>query len=202
MSVVPLRREGATVLRPRGRSVTAALRPEGLATRERGPQGAPGRDGATFSGFGYQQVTELASEVGATLSPGQRVPLVMTVDSAQGSSTLQGPFAGFNFFDGVTLRARRIGDAMDLRLTATVTPSVAGGSMSVDCTINGSPQLTDVDSSQIFGAAGQPQRISFRLVLLPKAVFVANGAKLFLTSTVPLTVRAETLVILPRTAGP
>ena len=154
-----------------------------------------------FLGFGYVQYTEIASEIGATLSPNQRIPVAMTIDPAQTANTLSGPFQAFPFFDGQSLRARKYGDAYEVRLTVTANASITGGAVYVDCSINGSTQPTDEDQANLEAPAGTDERLSFKLKLFPKTVFVANQAKLFITSSVPVTIRNETLVIEPISAG-
>ena len=178
----------------------ATLRqPVPLETEERGPQGAPG---PAFTGFGYVQYTAQTTSPVLNLAPGVRTPLMMLIDPAQTSNTLKGPFAGFDFWDGTTLHARSAGDLYELRFTLTATTAIAGGTLTTEVTINGLTVATDNDSEALSYAAGQPQRVGFKLRLLPKAGFVAGGARIYLTSTVPVSITSEVLVVDPTNAGP
>jgi hypothetical protein len=167
------------------------------AVIERGPQGAPGTAGEAFYGYGYIQYVEASTDVGAVLLPSVRAPLSMTIDPLQTTDALAGVFKGFPFFDGSLLHARALGDAYDIRFTMTVTAQVAGGSVTVDATINGLTTLTDSDTATLSAPAGQGQRIAFRLKLFPKAVFLSNGVRLFVTSSVGAVVTSESLVVEP-----
>lgn len=164
-----------------------------------GPQGPAG---PSFGGFGYIQYVALTSSPVLNLSPGVRTPLSMLIDPAQTSNTLKGPFEGFPFWDGTTLWARSAGDLYEVRFTLTATSAIAGGTLTTDVTINGLTVATDNDSEALSYPAGQPQRVGFKLRLLPKAGFVAGGAKIYLTSTVPVAITSEVLVVDPTNAGP
>lgn len=154
-----------------------------------------------FTGFGYIQYVALTSSPVLNLSPGVRTPLMMQIDPTQTSDTLKGPFAGFAFWDGTTLRARAAGDLYEVRFTLTATSAISGGTLTTDVTINGLTVATDNDSEALSYPAGQPQRVGFKLRLLPKAGFVSGGAKIYLTSTVPVSITSEVLVIDPTNAG-
>ena len=165
-------------------------------------QGPQGPTDSSFSGFGYVQFMALTTSPILNLAPGVRTPLVMAIDPTQTSNTLKGPFAGFTFWDGSTLSARAVGDLYELRFTLTATSAIAGGTLTTDITINGLTVATDNDSEALSYPAGQPQRVGFKLRLLPKAGFVSGGAQIYLTSTVPVAVTSEVLVIDPTNAGP
>ena len=169
-----------------------------LETEERGPQGPPG---PTFTGFGYVQYVAQAASPVLTLAPGVRTSLAMLIDIAQTSDTLKGAFTGFGFWDGTTLRARAAGDLYEVRFTLTATAAISGGTLTTDVTINGLAVATDNDSEALSSPAGQPQRVGFKLRLLPKAGFVSGGAKIYLTSTVPVSITSEVLVVDPTNAG-
>ena len=164
----------------------------------RGPQGPPGK---TFSGFGYVQYTAQTASPLLNLLPGVRTPLTMLIDPAQTSDTLKEPFAGFPFWNGATLRARAAGDLYEVRFTLTATSAVAGGTLTTEVAVNGLTTVTDNDSEALSYPAGQPQRVGFKLRLLPKAVFVLNGAQIYLTATVPVSITSEVLVVDPTNAG-
>ena len=66
---------------------------------------------------------------------------------------------------------------------------------------NGATTLTDIDNASMSASAGQDQKLSFKLKVFPKTTFVAGGAKLYITANVPVTIRNETLVIEPISAG-
>ena len=164
-----------------------------------GPQGPAG---PSFGGFGYVQYTALTTSPVLNLAPNVRTALMMLVDPTQTSNTLKGPFAGFTFWDGTTLWARLAGDLYEVRFTLTATAAISGGTLTTDVTINGLTVATDNDSEALSYPAGQPQRVGFKLRLLPKAGFVAGGAKIYLTSTVPVSITSEVLVVDPTNAGP
>ncbi len=155
-----------------------------------------------FTGFGYKQYVAASASPTLTLLPDVRTPITMMVDPTQTTDTLKAPFGGFAFWDGSLLHARAVGDVYELRLTLTATSAVAGGTLSMDVTIVGLTVATDLDSEALSYPAGQPQRVGFKLRLLPKAGFVSGGAQIFVTSTVPCTITNEVLVIDPSNAGP
>lgn len=173
-----------------------------------GPQGPPGQTGPAgppgpdFTGFGYVQYTAMSDAQPVQLTPGVRTQVVMDVDPTQTTMALKGPFAGFQFWDGQTLRARASGDAYRVRLTLTATAAVAGGSLVFDAAVTGLSATTDTDTESLTYPAGSPQRSGCKLDLYPKSVFVAAGAKIFVTSTVPVSLSSEVLVVSPANAGP
>ena len=173
-----------------------------LTPLPQGPAGAQGPPGPSFGGFGYIQYLALATAPPLVLAPSVRTPLVMAIDPTQTTDTLKAPFAGFGFWDGSLLHARMVGDVYEVRVTMTATAAVAGGTLVMDATIVGLTVATDIDSESLSYPAGQGQRIGFKLRLLPKAAFVAGGAQIFITSTVPVSITSEVLVVDPSNAGP
>ncbi len=156
---------------------------------------------ALSRGLGYVQYTEKTGQPNVAVDANVRVPIVMVIDPTLTSSTLTTPFDTFTFFDGTTIFARQIGDAYDIRLTLAATAAVAGGSISIDATINGGTQLTDIDTAPLTAPAGTSQKLSFKLKVFPKTTFVANGARLYITSTVLVAINSETLIIEPISAA-
>jgi hypothetical protein len=184
---VPVLRVAAPTMPGLVRSLVAGgIGPAG----QRGPQGVPG----DYGSIRYDEVN--ATPI--TLTPNQPTAFtlaapVLTVNS------LRGPFAGFVFLslDGSTLSARANGDTYLIRARMSVVASLAGGSFTTDLVI---PSVSGPSSTRpraLMRPAGTPELIDELFQAFPGAGFIANGATVMLTSTVPAVVTPQTLFVTP-----
>lgn len=157
--------------------------------------------GPAFKGFGYVQYIGAAAAAPLQLSAETSVSVGMPPDAGQTLALLRGPFVGWDFWTGSILNARAVGDVYLLRLTATATSPVQGGGVTAQALVNGATVPIDTAHCPLTAPAGQPQFLTFRFELVPKQTFVAGGAGLVMTSSVPLTLLAQKLVVAPPSAG-
>jgi hypothetical protein len=118
------------------------------------------------------------------------------------TDSLRGPFAGYMFLspDGRTLHARANGDVYLIRARMAVVSSIAGGSFSTDLVIPGVSATSSTRPRSLLKQAGAVEIVDDLFEAFPGAGFVANGAAIMLTSSVPVTVTPQTLFVKPLTA--
>jgi hypothetical protein len=166
--------------------VAGAIGPAG----ERGPQGARG----DYGSIRYDEVN--ATPI--TLMPNQPTAFTLAAPVTN-TDSLRGPFAGFVFLspDGSTLSARANGDTYLIRARMSVVASLAGGSFTTDLVI---PSVSGPSSTRpraLMRPAGTSELIDELFQAFPGAGFIANGATIMLTSTVPAVVTPQTLFVTP-----
>ena len=136
------------------------------------------------------------------LAPSVRTLLTMTNDPAQTVNALKGPFANQTFWDGTLLTVQTLNDAIDVQLTFSAVSLVSGGTVLLEMQYagNGGPIRAQVCPLPV--AAGTTQRIFVIFKLFGSALLLAQGAQFYLTSSVPLSLVQETVLIEPTNAGP
>lgn len=187
---VPVLRVAAPTMPGLVRSLVAGgIGPAG----ERGPQGVSG----DYGNIRYDEVN--ATPI--TLLP--NVPTAFTLAApVTNTDSLRSPFDGFVFLspDGRTLNARASGDSYLIRARGSVLASIAGGSFTTDLVI---PSVSGPSSTRprtLMKAAGTPDLVDELFQVFPGAGFIANGATIMVTSTVPAVLTPQTLFVTPLTA--
>ena len=177
-------------------------RPTLLAIAIPGPQGARGPDGAPGR-YGQIRWVDTVVDTDDVFAAGIRRQLIFT-SPAQTQDFLAPPFAGkIAWSDNrIIPRPNGLGDWLDIIVNLFVVADIAGGRMVADVDVGS--QLGPTGSAPYFlmKGAGEPERVTFRIGVQTLAGFLTNGAKVFLTSTVPFTVLSEAVVVLPISAGP
>ena len=195
---------GQTIVRP-ARGVTfrpargalsgaiAVPGPEGPASTVPGPAGPSGDYGA----IRYDEVNATPFN----LSPGIAAPFTLAAPVTN-TDSLRGPFFGFAFLsaNGRTLHARANGDVYLIRARLAVVAAIAGGSFSTDLVIPGVSAASSTRARSLLKEAGTTEIVDELLEAFPGAGFVANGATIMLTSSVPATVTPQTLFVKPLTS--
>ena len=155
-----------------------------------GPQGARG----DYGSIRYDEVnaTPITLEPGVAAAFTLAAP-VMTVNN------LRGPFASFDFLspDGRTLNARANGDTYLIRARMSVVASMAGGSFTSDLVIPSVSGPSSTRPRSLLKPAGTPDLVDELFQAFPGSGFIANGASIMLTSTVPAVVIPQTLFVTP-----
>lgn len=183
-------------------SVAAQGRPVVASVTVRGQQGAQGETGSPgprgepgdYGSIRYDEVSgtpiSLAPDVPAAFT--LAAPIMMT-------NSLRGPFANFTFLspDGRTLNARANGDSYLIRVRMSVVAVQAGGSFTTDLVIPGVSGVSSSRPRSLLIAAGPAAPVDELFQAFPGPNFVANGATIMLTSTVPATVTPQTLFVTP-----
>lgn len=186
--------------------VLRAGRPEITAVMVPGPQGAPrpmGGPGPVGSyGLGQITYTERVIEASDFFEAGVRGPVLFEPTSI--SDDLNPPFVGHAFWAGNKVMPRAMGDLYDIQVNLIVTASISGGQLRVDADVGSLLGPIASDTQTLFNGAQVPERVTFRLRVQVLSNFMANGCGLFLTSSVPVTVASETVLVAPASiqAGP
>lgn len=155
-----------------------------------GPQGEPG----DYGSIRYDEVS------GTPISLMPDVPAAFTLAApVMMTNSLRGPFANFTFLspDGRTLNARANGDSYLIRVRMSVVAVQAGGSFTTDLVIPGVSGGSSSRPRSLLIAAGPSAPVDELFQAFPGPNFVANGASIMLTSTVPATVTPQTLFVTP-----
>ena len=157
---------------------------------------------ATFAGFGQIRYTEAAGSAPVPIAPGIRTPLTFVFDPTQTQNALNAPFAGHLAFDGTTITPRALNDAIFILANLSVTAAVAGGAVKVDVDVGSPLGPTGSSTETLFNAAGAPERVTCILYVQTLSYFMANGAKLFITASVPVSLVNESVVLIPQSTHP
>lgn len=185
------RRPAVKVLRAGRPAITAVTVP--------GPQGAPGPVGGAgpVGSYGLGQITytERVIEASDFFEAGVRGPILF--EPASISDDLNPPFVGHAFWVGNKIAPRAMGDLYDIQVNLIVTASISGGQLRVDADVGSLLGPIASDTQTLFNGAQAPERVTFRLRVQVLANFMANGCALFLTSSVPVTVVSETVLVAP-----
>lgn len=195
------RQAGTIGLGGRSRMPAVLRQPAALETVERGPQGRPGKDGATFQGFGSVTFTEAASAPALALPANTRTQLQFTPDPAQADDTLQAPFAGHLFWSNNVIVGRALNDALDILVNLLVVSQVAGGQLRLDIDVGSVLGPIVTAGASLFEAAGVTERVTLERMIRTKSGLLANGGALYLTSTVPVSITRASVVVFPNSAG-
>ena len=165
-----------------------------------GPQGEPGED----AGFGQLRVADMHVDPEDYFTAGQRQQLIFTPDPAQTQNFLRDPFTSVAWTGNrIVPRANGYGDWQDIVVNLLVMPAFAGGSIIADLDVGTGSTSTPVQTAYYgLRGSGTPERATFRLGLQTLDGFQANGARIFLTGTVPFIVQSESIVYLPINIGP
>ena len=171
-----------------------------------GPAGAPGPAGVQgprgYGPFGQITYTDRAIGIEDSFAPGVRQRLMFNPNALQTQDLLNPPFKGHAFFVNNTLRARAMGDLYVLVINLLVKADQAGGQIRVDVD-SGSPLgPLQSDTASLLEGAGVQERVTINFEIQVLTTFLANGAQFYLTSTRPVTVVSETLLVDPRSIQP
>jgi len=179
----------------------AGLWPAMLAPFQ-GPPGPPGEQGAPGidTGFGQLRVADMHVDPEDYFAANTRQQLIFTPDPAQTQNQLRDPFKGVTWTGNrIVPRSGGYGDWQDIIVNLLVLPTYAGGSIIADLDVGtGQPVQTAFYGLR---GAGTPERATFRLGTQTLDGFLANGARVFLTGTVPFVVQSESIVYLPINMG-
>ncbi len=182
-------------IQDRPRLATFVRRPNTLTLVTQGPQGP------MSPGFGLVRYAEASSQGMITLDAGVRTLVTMVIDPTQTSNDLKGPFASQPLWDGTTLTTPAVNDAHQVRLALNASAIVSGGSLRLEAQLVTGGAILEAKDAALPSAAGNIERVAFDLTLFAGATYVAAGVQLYLTSSVPVSVQNETLLIVPLTSG-
>ena len=157
----------------------------------------PAFQAAADIGGGQIRYAEMAGSPAVAIPPNTRTLISFTIDPTQTQDFLNPPFEGSVFYDGTTITPRAVGDFMFVLVNLSVTSDVVGGEIKFDIDV-GSPQgPTGADTAALFNDAGIPERVTGKLYIQVLSYFMANGAKLYVTSSVPISLVNEAVLIAP-----
>lgn len=169
-----------------------------------GPQGGRGERGPQGASTGFGQITysERTVEISDLFEPDVRGQILFDPAPELTQDLLNAPFAGHVFWHDDRIAPRAFGDLYDVQVNLIVTAQVADGRIRVDADTGSSLGPIASDTQVLFNSAGTPERATFRLRVQALAGFIANGCRLYLTSSVPLTVISETVLVAPASIRP
>lgn len=168
-----------------------------------GPAGGQGPAGIQ-TGFGQIVYTHALTGMGDQIAPNTRTQLTFTPDPALTINYLNPPFAGYVLWDNTKVVGRHTGDVLLIQVNLQVTPAVEGGQIFIDLDVGSKVGPIASDSESLGANASIMQRISGKLICQTNANFMANGGKVYITTTVPAMVLRESIFIIPLStyAGP
>ena len=161
---------------------------------ERGEQGPPAR-------FGQLRVADMAVDPEDSFPANVRQQLKFVPNSSQTQDFLRDPFRGVAWTDNrIVPRPDGYGDWQDIIVNLLVVPEYAGGRITADLDVGtGGPVQT---ANYSLRGSGVSERATFRLGTQTLTGFLANGAAIYLTGTVPFVIQSESVVYLPISTGP
>ena len=175
-----------------------------VSAAAQGPAGPPGQQGpAGFStGFGQVRYAEAAGSAPVALAAFARTELTFVIDPSQTQNSLNPPFTGALAFDGATITPRALNDALFVLTNLLVTAAVAGGAIKFDIDVGSPAGPTGSATESLLNPAGQAERVTGILYVQTLANFMANGARLFLTSSVPISIVNAAVILIPQSIHP
>ena len=184
-----------------GISVAALGRPSVASVTVAGPQGAPGERGipgppGVARGVGQITYTNRSLEPDDVFEAGARAQVRFAPDGPP-QDGLNPPFEGHAFWIEDAIVPRAMGDLYDIQTNLIVTVDTAGGYLRLDADVGSSLGPIASDTQVLFEGAGRPERVTFRLRVQVLANFLANGCRIFLTSSVRITTVSETILLAP-----
>ena len=183
-----------------GRSIVTPVRSFSgilVAPAAQGTIGPPGPTGFT-TGFGQIRYGESTTATPVIVPANVRTPLTFVVDPTQTQDFLNPPFAGVLNFDGTKITPRALDDAMFVLVNLLVTANVSGGATKVDIDVGAPAGPTGSDTEQLFNPAGESERVTHILYVQTLANFMANGARLYITASVQVSIINETIALIPQ----
>ncbi|WP_284244897.1 hypothetical protein [Methylobacterium haplocladii] len=162
-----------------------------------GPQGPPGPIGGGQVGY-----SRTVREPGDLLAQRTRTPIAFTPDPALSSLYLNPPFAGLTLWDGARVRGRAFADRFKIQVNLLVRSMQANGTILLDVdagVVPGSTPPLATDTADLFKDAGDPdpERVTLVVEFQTLDKVMANGAALFLTSTVPIHILKRSVLVYP-----
>ena len=147
-------------------------------------------------GGGWVRYSQSSTAAPVQIAAGVRTLISFVVDPTQTQDFLNPPFEGRVSYDGTKATPYQMGDFYSFLINLFITPQVTGGLITFDIDVGSSAGPTVTDDSQL-GDAGVKQRVSGKLFSADLANFAANGARFYITPTVPITVQNEAITITP-----
>ena len=193
---------GAIALVNQPQAVPSAGVPIGAVVVVSGPQG-PATTASDYGFVRYDEVNSTPINLVENVQQPFRFLAPLTT-----SDTLRPPFAGLAFLapDNTTLRARKAGDSMLVRVRLSVVTARAGGTFQCNLFVTGNTTTLQGSNStrsvNLAAPAGTSERVDLFYQLFPGSGFVANGALFQMQSTVPTQVTPESLFVTPVVAAP
>ncbi len=182
-------------------AVAALARPAVASVTVPGPQGARGAQGiqgppGVNIGFGQITYTNRGLEPDDVFEPGARAQVLFTPDVPT-QDVLNPPFDAHTFWIDNAVVPQALGDLYDLQINLIVTADTAGGQLRLDADVGSILGPIASDTQILFAGAGAPERVTFRLRVQVLANFMANGCRIYLTSSVRVTTVSETILVAP-----
>lgn len=165
-----------------------------------GPAGARGAPGP----FGYGDVTYTERSVGPedTFPANVRQRLTFTPDPALTQRQLAPPFDAHEFWVENRIVGRAKFDRLAVQVNLIVTSQQAGGQVRLDADVGSVLGPIASTSEVLFNAPNDQERVTLPLRIRTLDSLLANGAALYLTSTVPILVLSETVWVAPESIYP
>ena len=163
-----------------------------------GPPGAP----APTAGFGQITYTERTVDENDLFAPNERKQIIFSPPATVVQDFLRSPFAGMVMFEDSVLRGRAFGDMTIGIINLIVKSKQASGFVTMDVDVGSSLGPTGSFSTILTKAAGVPERVTLPFYLQTLTNMLANGARFYLTASVPLEVTSESVLGIPISAGP
>lgn len=177
--------------------VTGARAGEGYAIA---PPGTPAPAPAVEMGFGAARLSGLLPPAPVVIPALQRMLLPFRPSPLMMVDEMAPPFAGWNPWPADRFVGRRFGDWIDLQLNLQVVSRNAFGSLTIDLETGSTLGPVVSDSAALLKPANEVERVTMAFTFQCRETVMMNGIQFFITSTVPVTMARETVVILPHSA--
>lgn len=155
-----------------------------------GPAGPRGVQGATA--FGWAGYSDNDAPTPIELDEGVRTRLDRSLAPTSNNNRLTDAFESHVFWAGTSpnkvIAARAIGDVIAVSVHLRVVAGRIDGSLTMEFDVGGAVGVVTQKTVVLTGDVGVEERIRVDFIFVTRATWVANGAAVYLTSSVPLDV--------------
>ena len=143
------------------------------------------------AGFGWVDYSDLTSGTETPLLAGVRTQISRELSASGANNKLAGHWFGHNFWGGIVGDRKIVGvsvdDVVTMSFALRVRPGLIGGILSLEIDIGGTVGAVVTKAVPITGEVGEIERLRIDATIPMQSTFIANGGRVYLTSTVPMT---------------
>ena len=140
-------------------------------------------------GFGWADYSDASAGTGTAMTAGTALQITRTLAPTAANNRVRGPFLNWVFWDNAAhvIRPRRLYDVLAMSIYIKVTPGATGGNLVV-ALVAGTLEIAS-KAFPMTGVVGADMGLRVDFLTACRATFLANGAKVMLTSTVSATLK-------------
>jgi hypothetical protein len=140
-------------------------------------------------GFGWVDYTDTTSGTETAIAAGVRTQVSREISATGANNKLSGHWLNHNFWGGIVGDRKIVGvsvnDVVAISIALRVRPELVGGILTLEVDVGGAVGAVVTKSTPLTGDVGELERMRIDATISMRATFLANGGRVYLTSTVP-----------------